>query len=122
MRASGPGGQHVNKADTAVQLRFDIQQSSLPDFYKKRIQQVQDNRINSDGVVVIKSQEHRSQLRNKEAALERLQELLREISRPKKKRKLTKPSKSQKAKRMDNKRKQGEKKQLRAPVKLPPRD
>ena len=102
-RASGPGGQHVNKVSTAIVLRFDIQASSLPDPVKTRLLAAKDSRITDDGILVIKSSARRSQLRNKEAAVERLFEIVREAAKEKKPRKKTKPSKKSVEKRLEEK-------------------
>ncbi|MBE0622110.1 MAG: aminoacyl-tRNA hydrolase, partial [Burkholderiales bacterium] len=77
IRAQGAGGQNVNKVSSAIHLRFDIGASSLPDLYKERLLSLNDQRITKEGVVVIKAQQHRSQEKNKEEALARLQELIR---------------------------------------------
>jgi ribosome-associated protein len=116
IHAQGSGGQNVNKVATAIHLRFDIQASSLPPFYKERLLERSDHRISKDGVVIIKAQNHRSQERNREEALERLKELILEATKTRKKRKPTKPSKAAKRKRLDNKKKHGDKKKLRGKV------
>jgi ribosome-associated protein len=92
LRAQGVGGQHVNKAATAIQLRFDINASSLPQPYKERLLQVPDHRITRDGVLTIKAQEYRSQEQNKEAALNRLRALIQSVVVPRKRRRATKPT------------------------------
>lgn len=116
IRARGPGGQHVNKSATAIQLRFDIPSSSLPEFYKKRLLTSRDQRINRDGVVVIKSQDYRSQERNREAALERLRALIQNAGQVRKKRVPTRPSRQAKKKRLEQKTKRGRIKVLRRKV------
>ncbi|MCE7605768.1 alternative ribosome rescue aminoacyl-tRNA hydrolase ArfB [Vibrio fluvialis] len=116
IRSAGNGGQNVNKVATAIHLRFDIQRSSLPAIYKERLLKVSDSRITSDGVVVIKSQEFRTQLQNKEAALERLKELILSAMVVQKKRRATKPTLGSQRRRMDGKSKRGETKVLRKKV------
>lgn len=116
VRAQGPGGQHVNKAATAVQLRFDIPNSSLPDFYKSRLLARRDRRISQDGVVVIKAQSYRSQEKNREAALERLRALVQDAARARKKRTPTKPGRRAKEKRLEQKTRRGRIKALRKSV------
>ncbi|EKO3485983.1 aminoacyl-tRNA hydrolase [Vibrio fluvialis] len=116
IRSAGNGGQNVNKVATAIHLRFDIQRSSLPAIYKERLLKVSDSRITSDGVIVIKSQEFRTQLQNKEAALERLKELILSAMVVQKKRRATKPTLGSQRRRMDGKSKRGETKVLRKKV------
>ena len=113
IRSSGAGGQNVNKVATAAQLLFDIQSSSLPDFYKQRLLKLSDHRITQSGKVIIKAQETRSQARNRELALEQLTGLIRSVSYVQKKRIATKPSRSAKEKRLKSKKQQGQKKALR---------
>ena len=116
IRAPGPGGQNVNKVASAIHLRFDIRASSLPDIYKVRLLALHDQRITADGVVVIKSRQFRSQEKNREEALRRLQELVRSVSVAPKKRKATKPSYGAKRKRLDSKKKRGQVKSMRGKV------
>lgn len=116
VRAQGPGGQNVNKTATAVELRFDIQSSSLPDFYKRRLLGRRDRRITQDGVVVIKAQTHRTQERNRAAALERLRELVRDAALVRKKRIPTKPGRRARDRRLEEKTKRGRIKALRKKV------
>ena len=117
-RASGPGGQNVNKVSSAIHLRFDIRASSLPDFYKERLLAMRDSRITSDGIIVIKAQRYRTQVKNREDALLRLAELIRKAAVTQKKRKPTKPTRAAKQRRMDSKSKRGETKKLRGKVDL----
>lgn len=107
-RASGPGGQHVNKVSTAIILKFDIVASSLPDEVKERLLKTGNKRISDDGILVIKFGSHRSQLRNKEAAVSILHEVVRKAAQKKKKRTPTKPSKSSIEKRLQEKSRKSE--------------
>ena len=113
IRASGPGGQNVNKVSSAIQLRFDINASSLPDFYKQRLANLKDNRISRLGIVVIKAQRYRDQERNRIDALERLQAMIRSVAVTQKHRIATKPTRASQQRRLEGKRKQAQQKALR---------
>jgi len=116
IRSQGAGGQHVNKVSTAIHLRFDIKSSSLPPFYQEELLKLRDHRISEEGVVTIKAQQHRTQERNREDALERLSLLIQSVATPKKKRKPTKPTKGSQNRRIEGKKRQGRLKQLRGTI------
>lgn len=116
IRASGPGGQNVNKVSTGVHLRFDVRASSLPDPLKQKLLTLTDSRITRDGVIVIKSVAFRSQEKNRLAAFERLDRLLKAVQIEQKTRRKTRPTRSSVRRRLDNKRKQGDRKKSRKPV------
>lgn len=116
IRAQGPGGQNVNKVSSAIHLRFDINESSLPEFYKVELLKLSDSRITKDGVIVIKAQIHRTQEKNRAEALSRLTQLVKSVGVFKKKRKPTRPSRNARKKRVDSKTKRGKTKVLRGKV------
>ncbi|KGD61796.1 peptidyl-tRNA hydrolase [Alcanivorax jadensis T9] len=116
IRAQGSGGQNVNKVASAIHLRFDIRASSLPERYKERLLALSDQRITSDGVVVIKAQQFRTQEMNKENALARLAQLIKSVTVEQKSRKATRPTLGSKRRRMDSKTKRGRTKSLRGKV------
>jgi ribosome-associated protein len=113
VRASGPGGQNVNKVATAAQLRFDVQASSLPDEVKARLIRLAGNRITSDGVLLIEAKRFRTQEQNREDAIERFVELVRRALVKPKARKRTKPTATSKAKRLKEKKARGDVKRMR---------
>jgi len=113
IRAQGAGGQHVNKTSTAIHLRFDIHASSLPPFYKQRLLEANHHLISADGVVIIKAQEYRSQEMNREAALQRLINLIRELTTVEKVRRPTRPTRASRERRLEGKSRRSNVKALR---------
>lgn len=117
VRSSGPGGQHVNKSSTAVQLRFNVLDSpSLPEAVRAQLVRKLGTRITAEGDLVITAQEHRSQVRNREEALARLRAIIDEATRVPKKRKKTRPTRASQQARIQEKKKRGEKKSRRGPI------
>ena len=116
IRSSGPGGQNVNKVSTAVQMRFDIRNSSLPDIYKRKVLNFNDQRIGGDGVILIKAQEFRTQEQNRQAAKNRLVKLLQQATYTRPRRVPTKPTKSSKIKRLEQKSHRGNIKGMRGKI------
>ncbi|MGB3725684.1 MAG: alternative ribosome rescue aminoacyl-tRNA hydrolase ArfB [Glaciecola sp.] len=116
IRAMGSGGQNVNKVSSAIHLKFDIKQSSLPEVYKERLLAMSDSRITKDGVVVIKAQIHRTQEKNKENALARLTQLIKSVTVEEKPRRATRPTLGAKRRRLDSKKRDGITKSLRKKV------
>ena len=114
LRSQGAGGQHVNKVATAVQLRFDIINSTLPPYVKQRLLDSKDRRISGEGVILIKAQEHRSQKKNREAALLRLQDIIRGVSKGRKRRIATRPTRESVRQRLAGKARRGKIKTLRS--------
>ncbi|MEE9395435.1 MAG: alternative ribosome rescue aminoacyl-tRNA hydrolase ArfB [Methylococcales bacterium] len=116
IRAQGAGGQNVNKVSSAVHIRFDITASSLPEFYKQRLLSLNDRRISKDGIIVIKGQQYRSQEKNREDALKRLQQIVDRVRVTGKKRIPTKPTRNARKKRLDEKIRKGRLKASRGKV------
>lgn len=121
VRASGPGGQKVNKTATAVQLRFNVLNStSLPEEVRERLVRLAGSRLTQEGELLIEAKEHRTQERNRDAARQRLADLIRRAARKPKTRKKTKPTKASQKRRLEHKRRRGELKRQRRSV-PPPR-
>lgn len=116
IRSSGAGGQNVNKVATAAQLIFDINASSLPDFYKERLLKKADHRITQSGKIIIKCQDTRSQLMNRERALEQLVDLIKKAGFTAKRRIATRPTRASKERRLQSKKQRGDRKSLRKPI------
>jgi ribosome-associated protein len=116
IRAQGAGGQNVNKVSNAIHLRFDVRASSLPEEVKARLLALRDQRITSDGVVVIKAQQHRSLEKNREDALARLRELVSRAAVVPRRRKATKPTRASQRRRIETKVRRGQLKALRKRV------
>ncbi|MFQ3237141.1 MAG: ribosome-associated protein [Paraglaciecola sp.] len=116
IRAQGAGGQNVNKVSSAIHLRFDINASSLPAFYKQQLLASNDNRITQDGVLILKAQAHRTQDMNRQEAIERLVEIIRQAGVVQKIRRATKPTRGSKIRRIEGKKKSGQKKVMRKKV------
>ena len=113
IRAQGAGGQNVNKVSSAIHLRFNVPQSSLPVFYKERLLGLTDSRLTKDGDIIIKAQQHRTQELNRQDALQRLKYLILQAIQVQKSRRPTKPSRSSQKKRVDKKKQKGKIKSLR---------
>ena len=116
IRSQGAGGQNVNKVSSAIHLRFDINASSLPDFYKQRLLSLRDRRVSKEGVIIIKAQKFRTREKNRDDALDRLQELIKGVAVVQKARRPTKATKSSKKRRLDSKTRRGKTKALRGRV------
>lgn len=116
IRSQGSGGQNVNKVSSAIHLRFDINASSLPGFYKARLLALRDRRISKEGIIIIKAQRFRTREKNRQDALGRLQELIQSIMVVEKPRRPTKPNKACHQKRLDTKTRRGRIKTLRGKI------
>ncbi len=123
IRASGPGGQNINKVSSAVQLRFDAARSSaLSEAVRDRLKKISGHRMTADGILIIKAQRHRTQDRNREDAIARLVALIRQAAEKPRPRRPTKPSRAVKQKRLSSKRHRGETKRRRRSVRIATED
>ena len=116
IRAQGAGGQHVNKTSTAIHLRFDIRASSLPEYYKERLLAASHHLISADGVIIIKTQEYRSQEMNREAAIARLVAVIQTLTTEQKSRRPTRPTRASKERRLTSKAQKSSVKSMRGKV------
>ena len=116
VRAQGAGGQNVNKVSSAIHLRFNINASSLPEFYKQRLLALRDKRISKEGVIIIKAQQFRTQEKNRDSALERLKEIIKSVTVVQKVRRPTKPTRGSQKRRLDGKTQRSKTKALRGRV------
>lgn len=116
IRAQGAGGQHVNKASTAIHLRFDIRASSLPEYYKERLLAASHHLLTADGLIIIKAQEYRSQEMNRDAAIARLITTIQSLTAEQKRRKATRPTRASKERRLTSKSTKSSIKALRGKV------
>jgi ribosome-associated protein len=118
IRSQGTGGQNVNKVSSAIHLRFDVAASSLPDEVKARVLEIRDRRLTANGVIVIKAQQHRAQEQNRDDALGRLREIIARALVVRRKRRATKPSRGARERRLESKKKTGQRKALRGKVRV----
>lgn len=118
IRSQGAGGQNVNKVSSAIHLRFDINTSSLPPFFKERLLKLSDQRITKDGVIIIKAQSYRTQEMNRDDAIKRLQELINGAVEVQKRRRPTRPTRGSQERRIEGKKIRGKAKSLRGKVDL----
>ncbi|MGL1900636.1 MAG: alternative ribosome rescue aminoacyl-tRNA hydrolase ArfB [Fibrobacterales bacterium] len=116
IRSQGSGGQNVNKVASAIHLRYDIRRSKLPELYKQRLLKLSDSRITKTGSIIIKSQQHRTQEKNREEAMHRLKELIASVMVTQKNRRPTKATYGSKQRRMDKKTERSKTKGLRGRI------